>query len=72
MDSSDIAPKIATKASQRWQSYYAWLPVWTCDDTGIFWLETVWRARDEHNKWQYKSRRTEDEKNEDLITRVYF
>lgn len=49
-----------------WHEYYAWKPVFPSDETGIFWLETVWRRRVWRDKWQYKSFRSDAEKATEL------
>jgi hypothetical protein len=43
-----------------WSGWYAWFPVLPVDD-GVFWLEPVWRRRTAQG-WQYRSLRTETEK----------
>lgn len=46
---------------QRWQGWYAWFPVLPADD-GLFWLERVWRKKSLDGRWEYRSLRSERER----------
>ncbi len=41
-----------------WLDWYAWHPVWPQDDT-VFWLETVLRRETPDGHWEYRSFRSE-------------
>lgn len=43
---------------QRWEDWYAWFPVFQLDD-GLVWLEWVWRRQAENGLWEYRSLRSE-------------
>ncbi|MGH7006610.1 MAG: hypothetical protein ACREIP_21905 [Alphaproteobacteria bacterium] len=50
-----------------WHGHYAWLPVLPRDEAGPFWLETLWRRRSRTGRWEYRSFRSENEKNRELV-----
>lgn len=49
-----------------WHKAYAWYPIIPTDERRVFWLETVWRRRNQRSGWEYRSFRDEATKAREL------
>lgn len=56
------------QSSQVWTSWYAWFPVMPRDG-GLFWLECIWRRKMPSGKWEYRSFRSDLEKEQEAARR---
>ncbi|HEX5934178.1 MAG TPA: hypothetical protein VFY63_08430 [Pseudorhizobium sp.] len=55
-----------------WQEFYAWYPVRPSDETGLFWLEKVWRRQSTPtSEWEYRSFRTDTSRQVELMKRAF-
>jgi hypothetical protein len=50
-----------------WTETFVWWPVLPNDESGLFWLESVWHRRHrETQRWEYRSFRSDAEKMRDV------